>query len=100
MSREDEHRRTVPREGMVSEGGVDATTGSATGALAGSIVGAAGGPIGLIVGAVVGGAVGSMAADGKERPESPDGWYTEEARQYGDDSPLTDFDKDKGQPRR
>ncbi|MFZ5824355.1 MAG: hypothetical protein ACOY94_08515 [Bacillota bacterium] len=91
----DEHKRTVPREGMVTEGGVDSATGSATGALAGAIVGAAGGPLGMVAGAVIGGAMGSIAATGKERPESPDGWYTEQARGYGDDNPLTDFDHDK-----
>lgn len=95
MSRRvDEHKRSVPREGMVSEGGVDAATGSATGALAGAVVGAAGGPIGLVAGAVIGGAMGSIAATGKEHPEGPDGWYAEEARKYGDDNPLTDFDND------
>lgn len=90
----DEHKRTVPREGMVSEGGVDAATGSATGALAGMVLGAAGGPLGLIAGAVIGGALGSAAAAGKEHPESPDNWYEAETRKRGDDNPLTDFDRD------
>lgn len=93
----DEHKRSVPREGMVSEGGVDAATGSATGALAGAVVGAAGGPVGLLAGAVIGGAMGSIAATGKEHPEGPDDWYAEQARTYGDDNPLTDFDNDKDQ---
>lgn len=91
----DEHVRTVPREGMVSEGGVDAATGSATGALAGAVVGAAAGPLGLIAGAVIGGTMGSMGAAGKEHPESPDDWYEIESRKRGDDNPLTDFDHDK-----
>lgn len=91
----DEHVRTVPVEGMVSEGGVDATTGSATGALAGAVIGAAGGPLGLVVGAVIGGAIGSVAAAGKEHPESPDDWYEAETRKRGDDNPLTDFDHDQ-----
>ncbi len=92
-------RIAAPQEGTVSEGGVDAATGSATGALAGAILGAAGGPVGLAVGAAIGGAIGSVAAAGKERPPEPDPWYREQGRQYGDDNPLTDFDRDKGSGR-
>gem|GEM_PF-3653503 len=90
----DKPRQRIP-EGMVSEGGVDAATGSTTGALAGAILGAAGGPLGLLAGAAIGGAIGSAAFAGKERPAEPDPFYREQGLQFGDDNPLTDFDRDK-----
>ena len=72
--RRDEHTRTVPEKGMVSEGGVDTKTGSVTGAIAGAFLGASAGPLGLVAGALVGGAIGSIAASGVEKPDYPEPW--------------------------
>ncbi len=78
--RGDEHKRSVPKPGMVSDGGVDAGTGAATGALAGAVLGASGGPAGLLAGALIGGAIGRIAAHGREHPDYPEHWLAERER--------------------